>query len=65
MRTARAICKRIDFYPWYEWETNYEWEDDEFEDIRHGTVQERQQKAKTNSAMPSLSKKYGKKQCET
>lgn len=40
-RVARAVCRKIDHYPWYEFTQRFEWEDDEFEDRKWGTIEER------------------------
>lgn len=31
-RIASGVCRKIDYYPWYEWTQKLEWQDDEFED---------------------------------
>jgi hypothetical protein len=42
MPYARAIARKLDHYPFYEWvEPLQKWEDDEFEDEKHGTIRER------------------------
>lgn len=40
-RVARGKVMKIDRYPWFEWSENLEWEDDEFEDRKCGTCEER------------------------
>lgn len=34
-RIANGTCRKIDYYPWYEWVEKLEWEDDEFEDTKN------------------------------
>lgn len=31
-RVAKAVMKRTDSFPWYEWVEEFEWDDDEFQD---------------------------------
>ena len=31
-RIASGVCRKVDYYPWYEWTQKLQWEDDEFED---------------------------------
>lgn len=40
----------FDSYPYYEWQGPLsKWEDDEFEDRRHGTIKSRERKANNDS----------------
>jgi len=48
-RVARAVARKIDRFPWYEWTEEFEWEDDEFEDRKWGTIEERRRKAEALS----------------
>jgi hypothetical protein len=41
---ARAVLKKTDTFPWYEWVDEFEWEDDEFENNRWSEI-ERQRRA--------------------
>ncbi len=44
-RISRSVCRRVSYYPYEEWTEEKVWEDDEFEDIKHGTIKERSEKA--------------------
>lgn len=52
-RVAKAVCRKIDCYPWYEFTQKFEWEDDEFEDQKWGTIEERRRNSERNSSRDS------------
>jgi hypothetical protein len=33
-RVAKAVLRKTDSFPWYEWTEEFEWDDDEFEGPR-------------------------------
>lgn len=41
-----TIAKKLEYYPFYQWEEPLsKWEDDEFEDEKYGTIEERRGQA--------------------
>ena len=51
MPHARAVLHQNSKFPFYEWVNPLsKWEDDEFEDYKHGSIEERVKLRKRNSA---------------
>lgn len=57
-RVAKAKMRKLDHFPWYEWVEEFEWDDDEFEDRKNGTIEQRRIEADLFERLQTKERQY-------